>query len=833
MAWGGATSRTGGNRWRERAPALPLLLALMAGLGWARVMPLPAEAALGGATVCLLGMVVSSQLETRVGCLLASMFCVGLLIQPAERAERSGVHISEFMASEARLMRLRGRIMDLPVSRRVERMSWSRERSPETRTTFRIDQLEILGEEAEAGLAVAGQLQVTVSGRMAGRVGDETRLVGWLSRSEGARNPGGFDLSAFDRRRGIDGRFWTTESAGVEVIPRNRWSVMGLSAETRRWVGERMAAVLSPEGASVGRAMLLGERAEISWELQEDYRVSGATHVLAISGMHVVILAGFLVWFGSVAGIGPMPRTVGGVVVIWGYAWLTGMEPPVVRAAAFLSIVALGVCLGRRTTLLNTLALTAVLMLLWEPELLVDLGAQLSFLAVLGMSWSGRLLRRGGLWREAVIEDSERTVASRWLRHVGWRAAQLEVAGIGIWLFTGPLIARTFGILVPVALPLNLFLVPLAYGVLWVGYVFLFCCFISPVIAWPAGVLFDQGLWLMNRMVEFAARMPGGHQIALPPAEWWLWVWYPLLLGSLLWLPWAGRSARVLIPILVWLLAAPVAEFVAGRSGEGVGELRMTMLDVGHGGAILLESPEGETLLFDCGSMHDGRHAARIVWECLIERGHRELDGVILSHADLDHVNNVPVLLGRGPVGRVYVSRAFLDDSQQVVLDAYEAAVDARVEVELLRAGETIRLGESVVLRVLNPSGWPPSEDDNANSLVVQVEYGGRKLLLTGDVEGEGQRRLFEREESRRVDVVMAPHHGGLLANPPEFAAWCRPTTVLVSCSDRVDYDRLRGTYVEARGVYWTSLDGAVTVRVSATGLMGIETAVPRGESGR
>ena len=457
----------------------------------------------------------------------------------------------------------------------------------------------------------------------------------------------------------------------------------------------------------------------------------------------------------------------------------------------------------------------------------------MSFLAVLGMSWSGRLLRRWVGEKEAEIEDSERTAVERWLRHVGWRAAQLEVAGIGIWLFTGPLIARTFGILVPVALPLNLFLIPLAFGVLWVGYLFLFCCFLSPVVAWPVGVLFDYGLWLMNRLVEFAAEMPGGHQIALPPAGWWLWGWYPLLLGSLVWLPWAGRGTRVLIPILIWLLVAPVADLYTGKKGPGAGELRMTMLDVGHGGAILLESPEGETLLFVCGSMHDERHAARIVWDCLIERGHRELDGVILSHADLDHVNNVPVLLGRGPVGRLFVSRAFLDDSQQVVLDAFDATMAEGVEVQLLQAGDVMRLGESVVLRVLNPGGWPPAEDDNANSLVVQVEYGGRKLLLTGDVEGEGQRWMFERERPRRVDVVMAPHHGGRLANPPEFATWCRPKMVLVSCSDRVDYDRLRETYAGARGLYWTSLDGAVTVRVSAMGALGVETAIARGMSGQ
>ena len=805
----------------ERAPAATVFLVLAAGIAadsWLALGPLPAMLA-AAASLLLVGL--SRRLDVRVVGLLVATFCLGAAAHDRVVRNSSPNSVECFAGSEPRLVRLRGTIVEPPDIEQVEQKFWSRRESPAHRTRCLVKHLA-LGTESGTWIPAGGCVQVSISGALpAAAVGDEIETIGWLSVPGASRNPGGFDLRSWDQLQGIDARVFTEHAEAVHLVSNHQVSVAGLAASARRMIGKRFETLLSPEGAAVARAMLLGDRTAISDELRDAYRVTGAMHVLAISGMHIIILAALLIFVVRLLRVSPLARSVGVTALIWAYAILTGMDPPVTRAAVFLTVWASAGCLGRPATALNTVAIAGLILLAWNPLVLFDLGAQLSFLAVLGMSWAGRLVPNLASPRVDDGEGNPVSMARRWCGSILRQALLVELMGIGIWLFTGPIIAGEFGLVAPIALPLNLILVPLSTLVLWFGFFLLAVCPISLTAATPFAVLFDGGLWLMNRIVEWAAAVPSGHGMALAPPGWWLAGWYALLLASLIWLRRTPNRARPVVPLLLWGVLALAGPAAARNEPSG---LRLTVLDVGHGGAILIETPAGRTLLYDCGSMHDDRRAAEAVWNCLRLRGHRNLDALIISHADLDHCNNVPALLRTGRVEAMFVNRTFLNFKQPAVAEACNAAGDRGVPIRLVVAGDRLWLGPDVEVRVLHPPDRPPGEDDNANSLVLRISYAGRSILLTGDLEGAGQFELFTREAPRRHDILIAPHHGGELANTAEFAWWTRPSFVFVSCGDRVNTRRVAKTYSAARQVLFTSHGGAISARISPQGLLAIET---------
>lgn len=815
---------TGGNQFvigrLERAPALVLLLAFASGIAVDVSFVLESGVILPAALGLLLGGCLTRQLALHAGCLLGGWFCLGAALHDQAEFDRAPSGVSRIVQDDAILIRFRGRLVAAPVIETVEASFWSQDRYQ--KRTRCLLAATAFGTESGGWIPVDGRVQLTVSGALPkARLGDDLETIGWLRRAGPPRNPGGFDLRAWDIRRDIDARLYTDYAAAVTVWSNHQSSLAGLAARARRELGRRLDALLSPENAAVARAMLLGDRTAISDELRDAYRVTGAMHVLAISGMHIIILAAFLIVLARIFTVSPVVRTIGVLLIVWAYAILTGLAPPVTRAALFLSIWAFGVCLHRGTTSLNTVAIAALALLICDPLVLFDLGARLSFLAVLGINWASRIAPNWAGWRVGG-EDAYRPLLYRWGVSLIRSLLFLELMGVGIWLFTGPLIAREFGLLAPIGLPLNLVLVPLSTIVLWLGFVLLAVCALAPVAAVPWAAAFDGGLRLMNALVEWAAMVPGGHSLALAPPGWWLAVWYVLLLLSLFWLKRTSHRARPLIPLLAWgIVALAIPSAQPERQG-----LRLTVLEVGHGGAIVIEAPSGQTLLYDCGSLRGDRRAARSVWDCLQVRGHRDLDALFLSHADLDHCNNVPALLRTGPVREIFVSRTFLDFEQRTIADVCAAAGRREIPIRLLQAGDEMDLGSGLKLSVLHPPDRRPMADDNANSLVLRLEYAGRNLLLTGDVEGMGQMEMFAASPPRRYDVILAPHHGSLGSNTAALAAWVRPRFVLVSCGDRVNRGGLESVYSRARDIYCTSRRGAITVTISPNGVMAIETQI-------
>jgi competence protein ComEC len=346
------------------------------------------------------------------------------------------------------------------------------------------------------------------------------------------------------------------------------------------------------------------------------------------------------------------------------------------------------------------------------------------------------------------------------------------------------------------------------------GFLLLAAGLLVPSVAGPIGPCFDASLRGMLWVTQAAADWHWGH-VSFPAAPtWWVIGFYLLLLVAwrLVRVPIVTRRGWLLLGMWT-ILGLSLGLLPTERCG-----LKVTALAVGHGSATVLELPNGQTLAYDVGTFGDGRRAGDIMAGCLWQQRIARLDAVMISHADVDHFNGVTTLLETVPVGTIFCGRSFLDFTQEAVVDLCETAARRGIPIRILQAGDRLGTGDrSVALSVLHPTADFDDENDNANSIVLLAESAGRKILLTGDVEGAGQVQL---QQSYRgpFDVVFAPHHGAKSTNPPGFYQWASPTHVVVSTSDEGVDRRIEEINAAGVQVLSTRESGAIEVQIAPDG---------------
>jgi competence protein ComEC len=314
-------------------------------------------------------------------------------------------------------------------------------------------------------------------------------------------------------------------------------------------------------------------------------------------------------------------------------------------------------------------------------------------------------------------------------------------------------------------------------------------------------------------------RLPGirwselGHVGELP--VWWAVGFYVALFAVFTHASLRARWRLAVPGGLAWLCLA----LTLGAAPRPTDELRCTLLAVGHGGAVLLELPDGRTILYDAGSLRGPDVGARTIAPFLWSRRITRLDDVILSHADLDHFNGLAGLAERFVIGRVLTSASFGDKNNEAVRHTLAVLEARRIRHEVLQAGDTLAAG-GVTFRVLHPPAGFLGSNENTRSLVVEVRHREHGILLTGDLEKEGLYRLLG-SPPRTIDILQAPHHGSTSIDGRALLRWCEPGLV-VSCQGPPRGTKSAEANYRHDGVErWTThAQGAITVRSGVRGLV-------------
>jgi competence protein ComEC len=661
-----------------------------------------------------------------------------------------------------------------------------------------------------------GLSQLIIPGHLLGvRAGDRLQVFGQLARPSSPLNPGEFDFAAHAR---ADRQLANLRSTAPECVTRLAsaafWTPRALIDLIRVHSKRIVQKFVGPDRAGLAAAILLGAREGLPYDETEPYLVTGTIHVLVVSGMNLAILAfGLLVLMRC----GLVPRRLGLAVtmaVVTFYAVLAESQPPVVRAAALAVLLCVAAWTGRRGVAFNSLFGAAIIVVALNPSDLFRVGPQLSFLAVAALIWVGQF----AVERRQSVDRLDQLIAKS--RPWYWKAQHamtswagwLLVTSLVVWLVTLPLVLQQFHVVSSVSVPLNLIVWPVVFAAMLSGAGMLLLGWMAPPVGAFFGTICNWSLALLEGSVRVAEAIPNpGHFWAPGPAWWWVAGFYLGLLAAMIWRHSLPHRKWQLSALCVWVIVGLAPPLVRHWTRD---VFECSFVAVGHGTCVVLEAPTGETLLYDAGALGSPEYATQTIASYLWHRGIMRIDGIVVSHADIDHFNAVPGLLERFTVGAVYVSPVMFDEfgenTSGAPLVLRQAILDAGVPIREVWSGDRLRVGPEVLIDVLHPPRRGVVGNDNANSLALAITYKDRRLLLPGDLESPGLDDVMA-ELPFDCDIVMAPHHGSRLSDPPGFAAWSTPEWVIISGRGGEEIEPVRQTYQSAGAtVLATNEQGAV-----------------------
>jgi competence protein ComEC len=599
------------------------------------------------------------------------------------------------------------------------------------------------------------------------QVGDIVRIVGTLEPFPGARNPGEFDYGRFLVLNGIRGFVAADDSGGVTVLTgETTASFNHIVGRVRKSIYQLFDQFHRPEASSFLKGVVFGYRGELSSEVKQSFMETGTIHILAVSGSNVAVVT--LIFY-SLIGFLRVPFRIATGLTLLGLVWymvITGMSPSVVRATIMAGVILLGTVLGRKGDIYNSLAAAALLMLLWDPLFLYDVGFQLSFAAVLSIVvFYPRL--------EELIDSAGWDVLKR------WRLApvlKLGAVSVAAQIGTLPFSAFYFDRVSLVAIVANLVVVPLSGINTLLGFATIIASICSTQIAACYAALNDLLVSFLLRFVLLSSQLPmasveiSGYGV-LPACTYYLIVIAIFFHSRPLVLRWLVFAALFIANIQIYKGVAESAPY----------RMRVTLLDVGQGDAIVIEFPNGTRVLIDAGPRNPAFDAGKkTIAPWLHRSGIRKLDAIVITHAHDDHLGGCASLLTDFKVGKLIVpDTAGVRGSAKFLLDL---ARGIGVGVDFVREGNSLQFDTLTRIFVLGPSEKRLSDDPNDRSIVLKILFGRSSMLLTGDASVIAESRMVRLgRELLNSGVLKVAHHGASTSTGAHFLDAIRPSLALIS----------------------------------------------------
>jgi len=573
--------------------------------------------------------------------------------------------------------------------------------------------------------------------------GSQVEFAGVVRALEGPRGPGGFDSRAFYfREHGSLGRLEIRPGDSWEILPGSRgFPVVRTALELRKWLESGLRVGLgagSETYAQVIAAMSLGVRESNPEELEEHFRLSGTMHLFAVSGLHVAVVSGLLLGIGTLARVPRRFALMLMIPILLFYGVLTGLSPSAMRAALMLSLVLLGTVLREQSRLLNSLGLAGLILLAIDPQEIFLPGFQLSFAVIAGLALAARPLGQcvaRPFLVDPFIPRTLLTTPQRWREKAVHGLAGSVAVSVVAWVSSAGLLLWHFQSLTPIGLIANLFLIPVASGIISLAVTSLL--FFGAHLTWISALLNQINVLLailLTSMAQWFAEVPGGNWYLTP---------YP-----------SDKNT----------IAAPVQVDLIGERGESAAlfTMRNSLTDATR------------HWLLDCGGSETYQ---RTLLPLLRSRGINRIEALALTHGDAGH-------LGAGEAVLSQFRPKMLIEAPNLERSPLWAGVAALARRQHLSeipasAGTMLRIDPQTTWQVLAPKADHPGRIADDQCLVVKMVSHGWTLLFTSDAGFATEHILLDTGAHLDADVWIRGQHSEDPAGSPEFVAAISPQAVI------------------------------------------------------
>ncbi len=670
---------------------------------------------------------------------------------------------------------------------------------------YAVGQVQLLSDPSQK---VQAKLLIRFDKLMPLRYGKQITLTGELRQAQTQRNPGGFNYRAYLKRQNVSGILYHKglirigEQSG---FPPLRW-METLRLKTEQIIDDVYSGLEShpvktselekhPSNnptlhAKLLKGILLGKRGDVPSETLDIFRNSGTFHVLAVSGLHVGLIALFT--YLGLSAFQRIPKKVVSlltIVAILIYASLVGFRPSVFRASLMAILYLIATIIDRDADIYNLLSVAALALLLLNPMQLWDVGFQLSFVAVASIVFFVPKMEKPlqKLWNDT--DAAEANILHRYRKKaLKWLVLSYLVT-ITAQIGTAPLITFHFYRAYPLGIIIGPFAVGLVSLIVGIGMVSVCVGFIWVPLA-KILALFNHAIFYVFLQLIGIFGQKWGVMKLVPPTFGLILIYISVCLCITHWRylykQWRLASLIGLSVLTIWVWDSAFHE--KGRL------LEMITLDVGQGDAAIIRFPDNRTMLIDGGIQHtyydekkqravDYDVGKRIIEPYFDSNGIRGIDLVVLTHPDLDHGGGLAYILQNFKVKQL-IGIPDMDLDSQTHQRLRNIAKKHNIPYAFPYKGK-VELTPTATLILLHPFDAASINlfDDNKNddSLVFKLSYGEVDILFTGDIESNGETRLIESQQDLRSEVLKVPHHGSRTSSSLRFLDAVKPNYAIFS----------------------------------------------------
>lgn len=582
--------------------------------------------------------------------------------------------------------------------------------------------------------------------------GEKVQLIGVLEKPDVARNEGGFNYKNYLYSQNIYSIITVNSTKNIFKLENSKFNLIYL---IRKSIYNIFSKLLPKNHMSILIGMIIGDTSQTSEEIKADFKISGISHLLAVSGSNVAyIVLAIKFLFNKIT-----TRNVSNIITIIFiifFMFISGCSASVVRAAIMAIIAIFSEIISRKSNTYASIAVSALIILIYNPFTVYDMGFVLSFLGTLGIvllsSKINNCFKVTNNLAKIIVETISVTLA-----------AQIVLLPI-MWKF--------FNTISIISLLTNLIIVPIT-GVITIFGIMMY--FIG-LIYLPVARLFSYSIYVLIEFIikvsSLCANVPFA-QIILATPSWIVILIYYLIVYKFFW-----KNNRKFINVIISLLIVfEIFSVCFPNSYTSV-----NMVDVGQGDCIYIETRNRKRILIDCGGSENSDYdvGEKVLVPYILDKGTKTIDCVIITHMHEDHVEGIIRVIEDLNVKQIILG------VQPVKSNLYEelliVATKRKVPVKIVSAGDTVCI-DNIKFEIIYPEEkLEISNDLNNNSLVMKAKIDDVTLLFTGDIEKEAEELILN--ENLNANILKVAHHGSSSSTTQEFLNIVQPEIALIGVGE-------------------------------------------------
>ena len=630
------------------------------------------------------------------------------------------------------------------------------------------------------------------------KYGDSLYIEGEFKQPEEARNYKGYNYKQYLKTKKIIG---TVELEKAKILKSSNGSFIH---NIQKYIRDTINGTLTDEEGNLLLAILLGDKDKLSEDIQESFKTSNLSHMLAVSGAHVSYIILGLTYVLQNSIIGKKNGKIVCIIFLLAFMAITNFTPSVTRACIMAILTLFSSIIYRKSDVYTNISVAALITLIFNPYSLLDLGFQLSYGGTIGII----------IFIKRIQEKKSNSKVINYIKQMALVSIYANIIIIPIMMYHFNTVSFTFIIS-------NIMASPILGIIVITGFLFIIASITVKPLTRLIAIFIKPILSILIKISQICSKLPFSNILVVTPYMFNVISYYAIILYCIK--SKKNNKCKIIICLLIVLILINFIIYIFPQ------KLRIFFIDVGQGDSTLIITPDKKTVLIDGGGSDSFDVGEKVLLPYLLDRRILKIDYVLISHFDTDHCGGILTIMEKVKVKNIIISE------QAEHSENYERfkklMIHKKIRLIEVKKGDKIKIGRYSEFKILFPTSRLLSENPlNNNSIVAQFNYNNFKMLFTGDIEKLAEQQILKTEKAEiRADILKVAHHGSKTSSIPEFIKAVRPKIALIGVGKNNTFGHPNQQTIKNLEnikcrIYRTDLQGEIIIKIDQKGRMNVKS---------